>query len=327
MVTVGNLALFLAIDGDTILRIGSAIFLLLLLATCAYLEIDERQVRRRNAARERAQELREAQLAKEQSNAERRAKEAEAHKKEELRLAALTSKERAKEEADKEAAFRTGATKEERIKAETPEEITGIERGEIFKRPPRGEIRLNMNYAHMTPEQRIGARRIVNAVIYGIITIALVVGAAISIYRSSNGWAIALGILAMIFGSTTFDQFDQPEAIKPIDMHHYEDELFSSALKSGAEVNVHLEINFKGSGELHYMATRIKNQLQRALNIYLSAIVELSADPYSEIDRVIQCHVEVLAKELSLTTISVQTIRVMVQGQHHTPQGLYLAGR
>ncbi len=139
-------------------------------------------------------------------------------------------------------------------------------------------------------------------------------------------WAIGLGITALICGVKAFDAFEKVESM-PVEQRTYELEVFGSTLKNGSEVDVLLEIQFIGEDDFAHAASRIRNQLQRSLSMYLSSIEGLSERPHTEIDGIIQSNVSDLKNELELKKLVIQTIDVKTKIPVRTTPGISFGSR
>jgi hypothetical protein len=129
-------------------------------------------------------------------------------------------------------------------------------------------------------------------------------------------WTIIFAIIAMIFGSYAFNHFERAAQFRPTAPIVYELPLFTAKLKTGNSVEVTLELHYPSAQDAAYSKDRIKVQLQRALNVYLSKAEALSADPYSEIDDLLQKAMEPLRQDLGLDQVSLKTINVQTLSDH-----------
>ena len=121
-------------------------------------------------------------------------------------------------------------------------------------------------------------------------------------------WAIIPALLTMILGGYGFDHFGKAAELKPAAPMVRSLELAALMLKNGTQVDVVVQLIYPSEQDLPHTLDRIKIQLMRILNEYCSEREALSADPYAEIDDLLQRSMEPLRRELQLDKISVQTI-------------------
>ena len=126
--------------------------------------------------------------------------------------------------------------------------------------------------------------------------------------------SLLLTILALVFGNYGFRHLERAAFFKPKAPIVHQLQLFSSALKSGGDVSVLLEIHYPSEKDSPYTLERIKAFLQRTLNEQLSMIDALPANPYTEIDRILKQQIEPLSAELGLGKVGIQTIDVKRSG-------------
>jgi hypothetical protein len=139
-------------------------------------------------------------------------------------------------------------------------------------------------------------------------------------------WTIIFAVIAMVFSNYAFNHFEQSALFQPDDSPFHELELFSASLKSGAQVNVHMQLMYKGIHSSNALP-RIHARLQRKFNIYLSQREALSDEPIAEIDALLQeCRSE-LQDELDLEKLSFETIDVKVSDHSNPKRGLYYGER
>src|SRR3989442_595826 len=112
--------------------------------------------------------------------------------------------------------------------------------------------------------------------IAGFLLVLVILLLTLSVYQGT----IILAILAIIVGNYAFNHFEKAATFRPIAPIIHGLELFSSALKNGGDVNVLLEIHYPSEQDSPLTLDRIKIRLQRTLNVHLSRIEALSADPY-----------------------------------------------
>lgn len=170
-------------------------------------------------------------------------------------------------------------------------------------------------------EQR--RHRIIGQFLIVIAVLFLFLG-ALTLFIPNFGWTVICAILACVFGNYAYRNFEKVAELKSLTKTVHEVDLFSSELKNGQEVNVHLEVHYPSDQDPALTLPRIKNQLLRNLNMYLPKLEALSPDPYTEIDTVLQTALEPLRKEFDLERITVQTISVRTASTSTRSGGLYL---
>ncbi len=168
----------------------------------------------------------------------------------------------------------------------------------------------------MTPPQNTNEKTI--AGIFLAIAISLLFACSLLFLAQKDDWIFVAVAVAIFFGNSAINRFEklaQPVSRLPLRL---ETELYGSTLKNGEEVNVHLAVYYPTDEDSPQTLTLIQVQLQRTLNVYLSQVESLSADPYAEIEDVLRKELQPLRRELELHSLTIQVVNIKTS-RHSKP--------